>query len=607
MATAALVNVDDPITVFEGTSLNFTLEFSDLVNANFTYSYSYSDVDGTADPNDYVGMSGSGSGSSTGQDPVSLTAEIPFEALADDLNEGSETLYLDITVTGATFASGGTSQRTEVIIVDKGTYTGKIEIQGVPAENSTLTAVSTFSNEEGPVVVDYQWLRDGTEIPGATEETYLLGQEDVGTEISVAVSWTDETGALSVTSAATPEIFDILIPGSAESEVLRGTPDSEFLDGRAGNDLVIGGGGADYLSGGPDSDILIGEVRGIYHTDISAQVFRMYSAVFGREPDLGGHQSWGLQLTREAVTLDQMAAGFVASREFQQTYGDADNTQFVTLLYNNVLDREPDTTGLNAWITNLTNGMSRAEVVRRFAESPEHVISTADDQQAFDAARDPTEWADDVYRLFRAVFDRDPDEAGFTGWVENLSSGRFTLDQVVTQFMASPEFQATYGDADNTQFVTLLYNNVLDREPDTDGLAGWISNLDGGMSREEVVQRFMSSPEFVIGTEADLRAYIAGFGPDDVLDPGAGDAVVAGGLFADTFVFTDDAVASTVTVTDVEVWDTLQFNGFGLSAAQILGQMTQDGDDVRLVDGTETILFANTDLADLTESMITIA
>ena len=92
-----------------------------------------------------------------------------------------------------------------------------------------------------------------------------------------------------------------------------------------------------------------------------------------------------------------------------------------------------------------------------------------------------------------------------------------------------------------------------------------------------------------------------------MLDPGAGDAVVAGGLFADTFVFTDDAVASTVTVTDVEVWDTLQFNGFGLSAAQILGQMTQDGDDVLFVDGTETILFANTALADLTESMITIA
>ena len=127
------------------------------------------------------------------------------------------------------------------------------------------------------------------------------------------------------------------------------------------------------------------------------------------------------------------------------------------------------------------------------------------------------------------------------------------------------------------------------------------------MSRDEVVQRFMSSPEFVIGTEADLLAYIASFGPDDVIAPGAGDAVVSGGLFADTFVFTDDAIASTVTVTDVEVWDTLQFTGFGLTTAPILDQMTQQGDDVRFVDGTETILFANTDLADITESMITIA
>ena len=45
------------------------------------------------------------------------------------------------------------------------------------------------------------------------------------------------------------------------------------------------------------------------------------------------------------------------------------------------------------------------------------------------------------------------------------------ISQVAQNFINSPEFSATYGSLNDTQFVTQLYANVLHRAPDDGGLA----------------------------------------------------------------------------------------------------------------------------------------
>jgi serralysin len=69
------------------------------------------------------------------------------------------------------------------------------------------------------------------------------------------------------------------------------------------------------------------------------------------------------------------------------------------------------------------------------------------------------------------------------------------LSQVAANFVASPEFAAKYGSLDDAQFVTLLYENALHREPDVAGLAFHVANLEGGMSRADVLVAFSESPE----------------------------------------------------------------------------------------------------------------
>jgi len=106
-------------------------------------------------------------------------------------------------------------------------------------------------------------------------------------------------------------------------------------------------------------------------------VYRLYQATLGRAPDATGFSNWTGFLADGTRTLDTVAAGFVGSTEFARFYGALDNRAFVALLYDNVLERAPDATGLTAWTGLLAGGTSRAEVVLGFSQSAEFVNATA--------------------------------------------------------------------------------------------------------------------------------------------------------------------------------------------------------------------------------------
>lgn len=369
------------------------------------------------------------------------------------------------------------------------------------------------------------------------------------------------------------------------------------ITGTSGADLLEGFGGAETLTGLAGNDVLLAEGRGLYGTEVSAQVYRLYAAVFGREPDVNGHQSWVKLLASGARTLDEVVTGFVNSAEFQATYGATTDAAFVTLLYNNVLDRDPDAAGLSAWLDRLEGGTPRERVVLLFAESPEHQAKRAGDQAEFDLAHDPTSWVDDVYRLYRGVFDREPDAGGLTGWVTALAGGT-AFQTVVAQFMGAPEFQATYGATTDAAFITLLYNNVLDRVPDAGGFAAWMDHLAAGMTRETLVERFVQSPEFVSGTADDLTVWMQGFGTDDVLVAGAGEDILSGGLWVDRFVFAPSDEGGK-TVTDLEPWDVVDLAGFGYAdVAEAMDHVQVIDGNAVFEDGGVRVVFRDAELTD---------
>jgi len=86
-------------------------------------------------------------------------------------------------------------------------------ITGTPTEDQTLTADTGGINDaDGPAVIGFtfQWLRDGVDILASTNSTYTLDDADVGTTISVRVSYTDDGGmAESIISATTTAVSNI--------------------------------------------------------------------------------------------------------------------------------------------------------------------------------------------------------------------------------------------------------------------------------------------------------------------------------------------------------------------------------------------------------------
>ncbi len=104
---------------------------------------------------------------------------------------------------------------------------------------------------------------------------------------------------------------------------------------------------------------------------IDGSIARLYMAVFNRQPDAAGHAFW-VEQAESGMDLVDMAAFFVSSPEFVETYDELDNAAFVDLLYMNVLTRGGDAGGVEFWNSQLdSNAMSRAVVVLNFSESTE--------------------------------------------------------------------------------------------------------------------------------------------------------------------------------------------------------------------------------------------
>ncbi|WP_338021263.1 DUF4214 domain-containing protein [Azomonas macrocytogenes] len=109
----------------------------------------------------------------------------------------------------------------------------------------------------------------------------------------------------------------------------------------------------------------------------TGQVYRLYQAAFDRAPDSTGLSYWVNKINTGA-SLSTVAQGFIDSNEFQQRYGIAINNQsFISTLYMNVLNRQPDPTGLAFWQNRMAQGMSEAEVLIGFSESGENKANVA--------------------------------------------------------------------------------------------------------------------------------------------------------------------------------------------------------------------------------------
>lgn len=96
-----------------------------------------------------------------------------------------------------------------------------------------------------------------------------------------------------------------------------------------------------------------------------------------------------------------------------------------------------------------------------------------------------------LLRLYQAFFNRPPDLVGAKYWLGQWDAvvaagptpqrpeGHDLFGEFAQFFTQVPEFINTYGDADNAEFLTRVYNNMLGRVPDVAGYNYWLGYLEG--------------------------------------------------------------------------------------------------------------------------------
>jgi hypothetical protein len=245
----------------------------------------------------------------------------------------------------------------------------EMDVYGSTPWTTTITNVTLFDGATALWEMEGSVETDNANIGGGVNEALLLA----GADILIGNSWNNK------------------LEGFAGNDYIDGGAgfDTGVLSGSIYNYTYVRDGSTITTSGFDGFDTMVGVERlefddyGIAF-DIegnAGQAYRLYQAAFDRVPDLGG-LGYQMDALDDGLYLSQVAGNFIASPEFQTTYGALSNSQFVTQLYYNVLDRAPDSSGLNYHVARLNSGVARADVLVGFSESPENkanVIGQIDD------------------------------------------------------------------------------------------------------------------------------------------------------------------------------------------------------------------------------------
>ena len=171
-------------------------------------------------------------------------------------------------------------------------------------------------------------------------------------------------------------------------------------------------------------------MRGVPYSAVSDSItasdeFRMglirdaYARYLGRLPDYDGLMSW-LRAMNRGLHIQHMEAGFLASQEYFDVWGEGTNAGWIRSLYVDVLGREASAADVQAWLPAIARE-GREQVARGFLYSTEKLET-------------------DVDGYYRWLLRRPLDGVGRAGWVRAIQSG-VRVEVIIAGIIASDEYR----------------------------------------------------------------------------------------------------------------------------------------------------------------------
>ena len=329
---------------------------------------------------------------------------------------------------------------------------------------------------------------------------------------------------------------DTLIADSTpgHNDVLIGGTGGDSFTAGAGKDIFVGGGGidtaifhdpeADYSITNLGSGVVVVTDNASSPTDGTVVLDGSFTSLqFADQTvtEAANVRPSGLTAVVSApaaiIEANQDAINYLVNKGAVSSVVDTDTGTGANSVANDfqtILQRAPTQTELNHYLAVEENGsLSPAGLIETLIATPEAQTDVFP-----------------VVALYQAVYGRVPDATGLQYWTgvyeSLLSSVPETTGSTVNQAMVdlatpfvnpaiTPEFVARYGaNPDASTYVTELYGNVLDRQPDVTGQTYWtgvLSNLlqiDTPLNaRALLLEQFVDSSEY----RANSQPYIHGF------------------------------------------------------------------------------------------------
>lgn len=174
-------------------------------------------------------------------------------------------------------------------------------------------------------------------------------------------------------------------------------------------------------------------------------------------------------------------------------YTGAEAEAVVRALYQDLLGRQVDASGLGTWTNKLLTGTSQSELVTSLTSSEEYRRLR-------------------ITQAYQQVLGRAPEAAGMTSWLNRIAAGQATVDDVRVQFYASEEYYLRSGRTD-TGYVGMLYNTALGRSGSPAEVQQWVERIPTS-GRSGVVRSIWYSEEAARRRAAEYYAVFLDRAPD---------------------------------------------------------------------------------------------
>lgn len=161
---------------------------------------------------------------------------------------------------------------------------------------------------------------------------------------------------------------------------------------------------------------------------------------------------------------------------FGSTHEIPGSRAFVIAAYNDVLGRGPGEADIAYWVGRMAGGMSRADMANAFNNSDEYRNYK-------------------IRQAYNMALARDPDSTGAAYWLSLMQSGQIKPEDAYSTFLGMDEMFNVRGGGTNTGYVTVMYQQLLGRGPDAEGLRYWTGFLTSGTSRRVIADSIWYSPE----------------------------------------------------------------------------------------------------------------